>query len=866
MNASRTKPPGPKKDRDRPKSTEKPRGKNKERGTPENKPTTPGLEDERNGDSNSSVLNDDEIQSLAIKQDALNQIRASITADMMPQAPKDSKPVTVRKINRNPPPPRITKNIKVAKGAPPRAPLRPVETEGNSGPIFDGNGNVIAHSILGTLEEFKVAAENKGELTVDYYIRDQDRVQTPTILPEKYRKSVLIKGETTTQPVCENVEESNALLHWQNKMCERKLQQGHISRLLGKPEEDLVMNQVDKYRKKQELRYLIDRSIPAVDYGKGYRVGSEFWQQRHLVGDEDSGLHMTMSQTQQGYPPPIEHVDIPASIRKEKGLSSNRPKSGMQNKPWHRSSFLSERISELKPVMQDLDPHKPASDGLEIIGTNNPYERYIRAATPASEKLVTPSIPEVGDENQDPLSNLPDVYTPPMFGPAIKFAGELLQWTGDSYGSLDTTAVDARVTFEAHAGCRSTSILEIINLGTTAMYFSWKMLPKSNPFDLVNANVQRFYFNTSSGVILPGQTLNFPFVFKSDKAGVFGEQWQFQTHPVIAGGAALVVTLRGVAIKEDKLQKQRELIESKLQKNIIWKKMRRLIDEIVDSIKSPERPKSPVDSYLTEEEVFQRQNPQLHYKHHVVKKLKELYKMLVNPPTMDGDEDGGNRNDDEEVVMWNLNVVEFKKAVLELSDEDERKTYFLETINESVVQLSFHHVTPRLRKMYKACYQTFSNTVDNMIGHSMQIRSLLGLPEREQEDKLDESVRGKAAVPKVTPKTGNKEEKKSGKAEPKKEAKGKEAAKKNDRASPVKKTPPSRAAASLTNAGAEGRITPSTIVEPANQANVGIDPKQEKKYKEKMTAQAYAEMEKMMSNLEQIFEEIGLSDHATIPT
>ena len=62
-----------------------------------------------------------------------------------------------------------------------------------------------------------------------------------------------------------------------------------------------------------------------------------------------------------------------------------------------------------------------------------------------------------------------------MFGPAIKFAGEMLQWAGDSHSSMDKIAVDARVTFEAYAGCRSTSILEIINLGTTAMYFSWKV-------------------------------------------------------------------------------------------------------------------------------------------------------------------------------------------------------------------------------------------------------------------------------------------------------------------------------------------------------------------------------------------------------
>lgn len=50
------------------------------------------------------------------------------------------------------------------------------------------------------------------------------------------------------------------------------------------------MNEGDTYREKQELRYLIDRSIPAVDYGKGYRVGSEFWKQRPLIGDEDTGI------------------------------------------------------------------------------------------------------------------------------------------------------------------------------------------------------------------------------------------------------------------------------------------------------------------------------------------------------------------------------------------------------------------------------------------------------------------------------------------------------------------------------------------------------------------------------------------------
>ena len=53
------------------------------------------------------------------------------------------------------------------------------------------------------------------------------------------------------------------------------------------------------------------------------------------------------------------------------------------------------------------------------------------------------------------------------------------------------------------------------------------------------------------------------------------------------------------------------LFQTKLQKNIVWRNMRRIVDEIVDSIKSPERPRSPIDTYLTEREIFQRQNPQV---------------------------------------------------------------------------------------------------------------------------------------------------------------------------------------------------------------------------------------------------------------
>ena len=83
-----------------------------------------------------------------------------------------------------------------------------------------------------------------------------------------------------------------------------------------------------------------------------------------------------------------------------------------------------------------------------------------------------------------------------------------------------------------------------------------------NPFDgCATPNVQRFYFNTSSGVLLPGESLKFPFVFKSPNAGIFSEMWQLDTRPVLCGGAALQVTLRGVALQEDKNKTQRHHLE-----------------------------------------------------------------------------------------------------------------------------------------------------------------------------------------------------------------------------------------------------------------------------------------------------------------
>lgn len=63
------------------------------------------------------------------------------------------------------------------------------------------------------------------------------------------------------------------------------------------------------------------------------------------------------------------------------------------------------------------------------------------------------------------------------------------------------------------------------------------------------------------GVILPGETKNFTFFFKSLNAGIFRESWEFGTHPTLLGGAVLQVTLHAISLTQDIFMDERKLLE-----------------------------------------------------------------------------------------------------------------------------------------------------------------------------------------------------------------------------------------------------------------------------------------------------------------
>ncbi|EDO31470.1 predicted protein [Nematostella vectensis] len=634
--------------RDRPKSTDKSKGKKQIAGTPE-KAGSPvasaiAVQDEAlSGSLNGKVISGDDVESLAINLDELKKTRPP----KKPEVAKPSTKVVVRKARiKTDTGQSAGKSITVAKPAPLDFPLVSTPLTGSAGPVFDADGQVLTHSILGTWEDFYQEAMARGDIenlppfsgsfVENTFTISDDRVfillNVNASIHRQHAEcyACLLQHAKEVRPFSDSpkktkrshpnhvwqtrINESNALNNWQQQMLQRKRQQNHLSALLQTSTDMLVMNQSEDYRKNQEQRHVIDRAIPSVDYGKGYRVGSEFWKQVEQIGNDETGITMTLTQTERGYPPPIEHISKPITIKNEMGIEwSSTHRKAAVHYPWQASGFLQERKEQLNSVMNEIDPHQPYMDELEVVGGRElPHQsKHAMSTVPEEEEPMAEQSPHL----RDPLASYADVIPQPIFGPSLTIDGQTAQWTGSSTNGLGRVGVASRVTFEANTGERVVSLLHICNDGTTAIYFSWKRVPKANTLGTKLAGrTQRFYFDTNSGVILPGETLKFPFIFKSLNAGIFSENWELLTEPVLCGGGAIRVCLRGIAIEEDVYADARREIEKELAHREAIEAAARILQEILDGVRTPERSRSPVDAYIT-----------MHFQDEAVQSLKEIF-------------------------------------------------------------------------------------------------------------------------------------------------------------------------------------------------------------------------------------------------
>ncbi|KAG8129105.1 hypothetical protein E2320_015874 [Naja naja] len=823
----------------------------KKRIKPFEQPSSPVLEEP---EPVSCVLQGDEIQALAIKPEDLAKLRAE-----KPAQEEKEKPVVIKKyLIRKSRPQEIGKkaNLLVAYPALPDESKKILNYSGVEGPIVDTFGYITPYSILGTLQEFKKEAIKKGHSQIVRMIPEESQLSCAISVFGTYRKKPEEKKKVAQSPPSQH----RALQNWQRNMAIRRRQQKRLCECLQKSESQLLMNFSEHYRRIQEQRTLIDRSIPAMYSGKGYS-GNEFWNQPVHVGDEIKGLTTTLGQTDLGFPEEVTHVGKPRSIWREMG--TNPPKYLPFHRPWEKSLFLQHRRNELKEVLETLDFYSPDLDGLEVIGRNQPFTSVSADSFSACDDVDNKESSE--ETTSDLLDEYPDIFSEPILGPSLKFCGQPARWINTSH--VGEVGIAARVTFEILVG-----------------------------------------------VILPGETINFSFIFKSSSGGIFNESWEFSTHPELLGGAMLQVTLWGIALYEDTTVKLREDLEKDLEAREIAVIVEENLEELLNRIRTPARVRSPVDAYVTEEELFHRKNPELHYNHQVVKGLHELWNRVMNPQpvevyieeeqgkstvsetspsksTADSQKspeeirkslssptfitkslgleelvDEPSRTDTEEGALveeaphveWNLSIADFRQTLLTVPEEEEREVA-LAQLNKAALELCITPLTTQEDLLCQICFQLWREVIDGLVNCSLVLRSLLGMPRKTLTLKLLQKnwvTEIKSAVAKAAKEDRKvqKDDKKTALKEKEKGKATKEQERTNSRKGKGKDEKKARTLTKETKDAISFSIESSEVELQLRREQ--IDPIVQEKYREKLYVEVYGLLNSMVNKMVFLFETV----------
>ncbi|XP_065910195.1 MYCBP-associated protein-like isoform X3 [Dysidea avara] len=729
------------------------------------------------------ALTGEEIDALRIREEDFKMLH-------QPKPPAAAKPEQPRKVlirkHKS-----LTKSehkkVAVLKPLPPGSEVHGTVTLGApvSGPRFDQTGTLMAHSILGKPEDYIKQCDSQQQ--------HQLLTQPLHVAPSSAKPSLQFSSQPSeTIRYDRPCRETNALNTWEVATTERRRQLAHVTATVKSPSQKLAMHQANNYRSIQEERTMIEQLIPPVDSGKGHHVGCEFWRQQVQMGDSKTGLNITLTRTEKGLESPLEFVGLPNVVKRELGITSSVEKNAPLHHTWSGSSYLARRKKELQ---FNRHYYKPEMSELQVVGNAHPQSPPSTATRSASlDSLDSLSSEEEPVTQVDPLASITDVVEKPILGPSLCIGEHTLAWEGPPSDTMDMTPNEVRVLFEGGPGEAITTHLDLVNSGTTVLYYSWEHVPNPNPLGTrLHESIQRFYFDTEGGVLFPGQFFSFPFMFKSAKTGIFTEKWSLCTGPVLCKGQPIHIVLRGISCLDDQHEEDRMNIDVKLDHRQATRAVRKVVRHLVNSIRTPPKTPPPIPPSTLEEDIFATVNPGVPYHYDVVTRLKVLYEDIMRPPEMTEEsdksttgpaqpvaapskekstsgkksEDGKGKKDksvkdkkssrmkekeikevkeeappkalttsseqlkrDLNIPKWDLSIKGLQQLIMAIEDHEDREGKLLE-LNDAMAALSFTSQPKPVKRSYTIGYQVVCELVDKMVEASLHLRNILGLPVKE---------------------------------------------------------------------------------------------------------------------------------------
>jgi hypothetical protein len=84
----------------------------------------------------------------------------------------------------------------------------------------------------------------------------------------------------------------------------------------------------------------------------------------------------------------------------------------------------------------------------------------------------------------------------------------------------------------------------------------------------------------------PGETKTFIFSFRSEKPGIFSEEWELLTEPQLLEPVP-VLNLSGMAVKEDEHVNGRQSLNERFEKELVHQASGDIVQEVVGEVRTP---------------------------------------------------------------------------------------------------------------------------------------------------------------------------------------------------------------------------------------------------------------------------------------
>lgn len=128
------------------------------------------------------------------------------------------------------------------------------------------------------------------------------------------------------------------------------------------------------------------------------------------------------------------------------------------------------------------------------------------------------------------------------------------------------------------------------NIGSTTVTYEWKKIIRSDYVLSKNSDgIQRFYSHYPRDTLKPGENKTFIFSFRSEKAGMFNEEWELLTEPELMETPPLL-TLSGMATKEDEFIEARNQLKQRFEKELLLTEQPEYLSDFLGDIKGGETP------------------------------------------------------------------------------------------------------------------------------------------------------------------------------------------------------------------------------------------------------------------------------------